>query len=290
MSLEQHIPTRSAVALGALDIFYARLNEVHFYVEDTEQENLYFTILKKHFPEINFSKIFPLDGKSNVLTHAKDPANKGGMVKRVYIVDQDFDHLLGSVENIRSVFYLDRYCIENFLIEEDAMIEVIIENNPRIKAEDVRKSLKLNDFIRQSEDALRELFILFFSVQLFGLGIKNCASKAEEFCDPKKPWKISQSRINLYKDSVMRSAVPPKVSPPLTEALMDSRLRAAQSTSPHQLISGKFLLAILFHFVKSKYSLGSTTFDSFVYRVAKNSNLDTLAPTAQKISEYLEST
>lgn len=287
MNLEQQIPSRSPAALGALDVFYSKLNDVNFYVEDSEQENLYYAILKKHFPTLNFSKIFPLGGKSNVLAHAKDPINKITRPKKVYIVDQDFDHLSGAIESIKNVFYLDRYCIENYLIEEDAIIEVVIENNPRLKSADVVLNLGLVEFLRRTESDLKELFILFYSVQLFQLGIKNCASKPEEFCEAKKLWEIAQARVEDYRKLVVSNAIPPKANPALVDPSTDERLQPARTSNPEQLISGKFLLAVIFHYVKSKYSLGSITFESFVYRVAKNATLHSLTPTTRKIQKYI---
>lgn len=287
MNLEEQIPSRSSAALGALDVFYAKLNEVDFYIEDTEQENLYFSILKKHFPAINFSKIFPLGGKPNVLAHAKNPINKKRKSKKVYIVDGDFDHLSGSIEIIKNVFYLDRYCIENYLIEVEAIIEVVIENNPRLKPPEIALNLGLVEFLGQIEPGLKELFILFYSAQLFQLGIKNCASKPEEFCEARKPWKISDARIAEYRNLVLRTAVPPKADPALIDPSTDVRLQTVRAAKAEHLIGGKFMLAMIFHYVKSKYSLGSITFDSFVYRVAKNSTLDSLIPVAREIQSHI---
>ena len=278
MSLEEQIPTRSPTALGALDIFYKDFNEINFYVEDIEQENLYFAILKKHFPRINFSKIFPLGGKPAVLAHAKNPTSNKKKTKNIYIVDQDFDHLLGSIEKINNVFYLERYCIENYLIETDAIIEIVIENNPKLKSADITKTLDLNDFINKLKSNLKELFLLFYAAQLFQLGIKGCALKPEAFCHTKTKWKIDQDLVNNYKKTIVTEASRPRIIPPLIDPTTDARLQSARTENPDQLVSGKYILTILFHYVKSKYSLGSITFDSFVYRIAKNSKLESMIP------------
>ncbi|MCX7250090.1 MAG: DUF4435 domain-containing protein [Burkholderiales bacterium] len=287
MSLAEQIPTRSSAALSALDIFYTNFNEVNFYVEDIEQENLYFAILKKHFPAIIFSKIFPLGGKSAVLAHAKNSINKKSKTKNIYIVDQDFDHLLGRVEKIKNVFYLERYCIENYLIEADAIVEVIIENNPKLKSSDVVDTLGLVGFFDQINLSLKELFILFYAAQLFQLGIANCAIKPEKFCNTKSRWKIDEDRVNEYRKTIVSEAKPPKIDPPLIDLTADIRLQSARTANSDQLVSGKYILTIIFHYVKSRYSLGSITFDSFVYRVAKNSALESMAPIASKIKKYI---
>lgn len=289
MALNQQMPTRSAAGLGAMDIFYNKINEVNFYVEDAEQENLYYAILKKHFPTINFSKIFPLGGKPKVLSHAKDPVNKKIKAKRVYIVDRDYDTLLGTMESIKGVFYLEKYCIENYLLEPDAIIEIVVENNPKLKAAEIAQSLNLDAYLMEVESKLRELFLLFYASQLFDLGIKNCASKAEEFCESKKWWRIDPAKVSAYKNRILLGAVPPKADPAIKSVETDPRLQGARALDRDALVSGKFLLTLIFHYVKSKYSLGSITFESFVYRVAKNSTLESLSPTTGAITKHIAS-
>src|SRR5690242_16106460 len=90
------LPARSQSGMAALDIFYADFNDVNFYVEDEEQENLYFAVLGKLFRSLRIARIFPLGGKPAVLQHATASANEQVDVFRAYIVDRDFDHLVGK--------------------------------------------------------------------------------------------------------------------------------------------------------------------------------------------------
>lgn len=64
--MDFYLPTLTESFLKGQDILYKQFNNIEFYIEDTEQENLYFQILKKMFPDIKFEKIFPLNGKKNV--------------------------------------------------------------------------------------------------------------------------------------------------------------------------------------------------------------------------------
>jgi hypothetical protein len=64
-------PELTPAFLAGQDIFYTQFNDVDFYVEDINQENFYFEILKKIFSDIKFGKIFPLGGKQNVISDAK---------------------------------------------------------------------------------------------------------------------------------------------------------------------------------------------------------------------------
>lgn len=86
------IPVRSPDGLAALDIFYDEFNDVHFYVEDIDQENLYESILRKLFPEHTIARIFPLGGKPSVIAHLSQSNSTRG----IYILDKDFDDLLNK--------------------------------------------------------------------------------------------------------------------------------------------------------------------------------------------------
>lgn len=282
---EEGFPERSLAGRAALDIFYLEFNDVNFYVEDVDQENLYECILKKFFSNIQIARIFPLGGKTNILRHAQDIVNKSTAPSKIYLVDKDFDDLLETVFSDHRVVYLDRYCIENYLLEESALIELLIETYPKKKKEELIEDVSLSKTIDLCIDSLRPLFTLFFLTQKLKLGLRNCDSKPEEFCIPKKLWKLNEEAINSYAQELVNYATAARVEPTLDDPYTDYRASPAKSADAHSLISGKFLLAMIFHYIKSKYSLGSISFESFVFRMAKNSTLTSLTPIVAKI-EY----
>lgn len=159
---ENLIPTWSTEALAARDVFFEPYNDVNFYVEDEEQENLYHLVLRKLFPALRITQIFPLKGKSNVLLHVKDPANLPRACKSIYILDKDFDDLLGTTVNQNNIFYLPKFCIENFFIEENAFIEVAVEAQPRKKRENIQSIINFPIFLQETIGPLSLLFRLFF--------------------------------------------------------------------------------------------------------------------------------
>ena len=88
-------PSRSEDGKAALDIFYSDFNDINFYVEDKGQENLYEEIFRKLFPQFRIARVFPLGGKAAVLRHATTADNERIAAFRAYILDRDFDYLLG---------------------------------------------------------------------------------------------------------------------------------------------------------------------------------------------------
>lgn len=91
ITLEESIPTKNDGYLIAEDVFFIQFNEISFFIEDTEQENFYYNILKKLFPSIQIEKIFPLNGKDNVIEDCKKNI---GNKNKIYLVDKDFDDIL----------------------------------------------------------------------------------------------------------------------------------------------------------------------------------------------------
>ena len=262
-------------------VFYKEFNEINFYVEDAEQENLYEVLLRSQYPSVRIDRIFPLGGKEAVLRHAASCDNEALPAFRAYILDRDFDHLLGKASVHPNVFYLDRFCIENYLIEEPGFVEVVVESQPKRRRSEVTATLDMATAISTTFGALRPLFVYFACVQRFSLGLQNCSSAPEMYCHAKRRWEVDPAALTRYLDAIV--AVAAHIEPPIVDPLVDERMADAMSTDDHKLVSGKHVLAMLFHYIKGEYSLGSTTFESFIYRLAKNCTLTSFSDIAPRI-------
>lgn len=276
------MPTRSQDAMAALDVFYDEFNDVHFFVEDEDQENLYEIILRRMFPELKIARIFPLGGKKAVLDHSLQIS-----ARSVYIVDKDFDDLLGNKVQRPMLFYLERYCIENYLIDYNSTVEVIIESLPKLKREEIIANLDLEVKIFEITESIRPLFQLFYCVQRFGLGIKNCSLPAEIFCFEKRRWVVNENALETYKDKVARAASCTPHAAALVNPLAHPDVIPLATMDSHIVVSGKHISALVFHYIKSKYNIGTITFDSFIFRIAKNSSMQSLQSLADTIRSAL---
>lgn len=276
------LPVRGAEGLAALDIFYAGFNDINFYVEDAEQENLYEVILRRRFPDVRVDRIFPLGGKEAVRRHAEEPQNEALPAYRAYILDKDFDDLLGTMSTHPNIFYLDRFCIENYLLEESAFVEVVVESHPKKKRETITNQLQMTPTVDRIFYTLRPLFICFACVQRFDLGLQNCGSAPEMYCHKDRRWELDPAALTRYFEAI--KSVGSGFSPPITDPTSDARMADAIALNNHKLVSGKHILCILFHYIKSKFNLGSITLGSFVYRLAKNCSLQHLDQFAASVS------
>jgi hypothetical protein len=273
--------------MAALDIFYSDFNDVNFYVEDADQENLYEVILRKLFSHLKVARIFPLGGKAAVLEHARSDSNIHVKNFRAYIVDRDFDYLLGKQCADPRVFYIDRFCIESHLLEVPALVEIVVENHPKKRRAEVEAALSLDSQISSIYVSLRRLFKLFLCSQGLDLGIRNCSCPPEAFCKPRRLWELNEAAVVRYVAELKEAARAKLIDPPLEDFESDPRALPVGRASKYELVSGKFVVAMVFHYVKSQYSLGSMTFESFVYRLAKNSDLFSMRPFAGRVGSAI---
>jgi hypothetical protein len=269
--------------MAALDIFYDDFNDVNFYVEDQEQENLYLEIFRKLFAGVRIARIFPLGGKPAVLKHATSEANECISCFRVYVVDRDFDFLLGRQFEHPNVFYLDRFCIESQLLEPAAAVEVVVENHPKRRRTEIETRLSLDAQISSLYNSLRPLFAQFLCAQLLDSGVRNCSLPPEAFCKPKRLWELRPTATAGFRSELIAEAVANGLGLDQHESQFELASARARMASDYELVSGKFVAAMLFHYIKSEYNLGSMTFESFVYRLAKNCTLRSMREFAERV-------
>jgi hypothetical protein len=290
MTIENPLfPARSEAGKKALDIFYRGFNDINFYFEDKDQNNFYLEIIRKIFPKMKITRVFPLTGKSSVLGHAKTTINDESQIY-IYIVDKDFDDFLSlkvDGDDAR-IFYLDKYCIENYLIDEDALVNVVIETHPKLSTPVIRNDLDFHNVKNIFYSDLKKLFRLFYCVQKLQLGMKNCSSVAEQYSFKNKRWLIDSDLVAAYHEEVILTAKEKNITPPIIDPLLDERCTISDNFEPDTYISGKFLLNLMFHYTKSKYKMGSISQDSFMFRLAKNCSFESLIPLSQKIYTHVE--
>lgn len=281
------IPTRSAAGLAARDVFFEQFNDINFYVEDEDEENLYHEILARLFRGTQLTRIFPLGGKQRVLDHARDAANKTLRRPRIYIVDKDFDDLLGQKVPLPNLFYLRRYCIENFLLEEDAALQIVVESHPKMSRQALARSLRFSAFLENLISCSTELFRLFFLVQKYNLGLPNTGQPPDRFVRPKRRWLIDRRLVARYRSKVADALIAKGIIESVDGAGRLA-LGAFPRSGPRDAnISGKFLLKLTHNYLSARMNVGQVGIDSLRYRLARNAKLRPLLELRRRVRLYL---
>jgi hypothetical protein len=288
VTAEESIPAKSDAFLNGIDIFYTQFNEVNFYIEDEEQENFYFEIFRKIFPQIRIEKIFPLRGKDNVV---KESVRCIGDKDKIFIVDKDFDDLLGKLRVQPNLFYLRKYSIENYLLDESTILEYVVEERPRLKLEDIRNSFDFSNCIQSAGSLFYELTLLHFLVQLKGLNLKNTSSPPEKYFQFNSSISIRSVELARYKDEIQTELkkldARLKVDTQVAKIKSKYRVKSVNDLIVH--IPGKYLVKYVKCVIEHLFGLACRNIDSFNYRMARNNKFHHLEYLVAEVNTYRKS-
>lgn len=196
--------------LPNIGVFFRYKNTVDVFVEDSYDEEFYKVIINRIFDNTGHkvNKLISLGGKSKVIEACRADQVKRD-VKRVYIVDGDLDILNETnVNGLNFLFVLEKYCIENYLIQEEALIE-IIHDNVLIEKEKIKKVLGFENWLKGIAEDLVELFIHYALCKRYaptqptislGIGKLCCEKQKIHVLDTEK----TNSRISELKNELLK--------------------------------------------------------------------------------------
>ena len=202
-------PPRAAIALGVLK---QNANDIDIYVEDTASPNIWLKMLRNFLPDsIKLSSVNCMGGRQGVLDACKaDQATDGR--RKLYIIDSDFDLLIGRRKpNLKHLYRLRSYCLENYLLQEDSLVDVVTTLKPSISEADVRTTLNYEDWLQRNSNCLRRIFVCYALAEQLELGIATVSqnsiplleslSNSHDYC----PSKVFVRTLHIYRESVRRS-------------------------------------------------------------------------------------
>jgi hypothetical protein len=137
---------RSESARYAKAKFFEGFNDVDIFVEDTAEESkkIYCELLSRALNnQLGIAQVFPLGPKDSVIKRCA--ADQGERARpAVYIIDGDYDFLSGvSIPPLKRLYRHERYSIENYLCDGDAIVAVISDESVK---EDFAASKLTYDF------------------------------------------------------------------------------------------------------------------------------------------------
>ena len=153
---------------------FSDYNEIHVFVEDEGFENLYKCMLKRF--GFRIENIFSKNGKESIL----DSSRKCVDPKCVYIIDRDWEDLLPAVAssaNANNLVKLKRHSIENYLIDYESFIGVLIAEHPKRDLYSELTELDYNLHVKFVSSALRPLFECFAAMQMQDAREKGCSHR-----------------------------------------------------------------------------------------------------------------
>jgi hypothetical protein len=142
MQLIENPPELPLRSLSSQGVLYRPLQDIEVYVEDEGSEVFYEELISRlldHNHQI--IKVFPLRGRENVLAECqvyneKHPA--------LFIIDGDLSWVAGEPQpNHDHLFVNQCYCVENYLVCENAITEIAFENSGSMPRQEIRGCKKV---------------------------------------------------------------------------------------------------------------------------------------------------
>ncbi|HHY0421083.1 TPA: DUF4435 domain-containing protein [Vibrio parahaemolyticus] len=281
------IPRRGEKAKFARATLTIDFNEIDVYIEDTKRgyQKLYIQLLSRIFQdEYCISDVHPLGPRKRVIQNCIDKRDKLTRPS-LYIVDGDLFLLKGEENELpQGVFRLPRYSIENILLDEDAILDYLDDENEVDLIEDIEKKLKFQNWVETNKEPLIRLFVHYSILQKNSIyGVKTIKHKVStltkddsEFVDPE----LVELKIKECKDEIIK-----KIGEDLyNEQVLDVTRKV--TTSDCELlthVSGKDYIFPLIRRLFKNVLVKEFSTTNFVLRLAKRCDVEIISDCKESI-------
>lgn len=269
--------------------FYRHKNDIDVFVEDKNDQEFYNALFSRigKATGVRINKVIAVGSRQKVIDACLCDQEKRDQ-RRIYIIDGDLSLISDdNPKNIHNLFVHPRYCIENYLIHEEAIIEILHDVLVVSKIE-ISKKLTFTNFLKFLSKPLVELFIHYNISMKFCPTIPTVSFKVGNLCDQQRgvsqiETKKINERIELLKSEILK-VVPEEE---YNEILYDLQQKWPNTTeSLITIVSGKdYLIPLIqMRFQKLK-SLGSPSVStkSLRLRLAKLIPLEEVRPIVDEI-------
>jgi len=166
---------RTTKGKKAKAVFFQKFNDIDIYVEDTSKgsKKLYSILLSRALSgKCRVSTVFPLGSKNTVIEECQKDNDHGRL--KIYIVDGDLELLLNSNQSdLPRLYVLKRYCIENYLIDENAILELLHEEDLERTQDELSELFDYQAWLEGNELALFSLFVLYAIAKHYNLELAS---------------------------------------------------------------------------------------------------------------------
>lgn len=184
--------------------FLTYRNDIDIYTEDGLKDKEFYKVLFGRLLEgkIEINDITPLGGSTNVIDRCKNEPDNGR--KKIFIIDGDVAIIHGKdIPQLKNLFVLDAYCIENFVLDKQSAINFIYLNCATKPKEQIENELEFENWLSNYANKLVDLFIHFGIIDFFGgsftLFNAHKFHPTENFSEKLVEQDIEKLRIDILK-------------------------------------------------------------------------------------------
>lgn len=141
-------------------VFFQYKNDIDIYTEDGLNNRVFYLALFKKLidPKIKIENITTLGRRRDVIKACKNEPKSPR--RKLFIIDGDLTIVHGKNEMQDNLFVLDSYCIENYLFDEQSVVEYISCNSGKA-IEEVKKELNYESWLKCYSSHFIDLFLHF---------------------------------------------------------------------------------------------------------------------------------
>lgn len=255
-------PSYSAEAEVSKAYLLREYNDIDIFIEDQDGQAMYLRILRHIVGStVRIDNVYPLGSRSTVLAKcAQDQANR--QRRRLYIIDGDFDCLLGNpAPSLRHLYRLSVYCIENLLLTEKGLLEIAQECEPKLTPKEVQQALDINKMLDHWVESLIPLFIVYAVSTQLGLGVETTGYTVLRLLDVEKEPEVvfSATLIGRRKSKLLREIVRSGRRDSAKKIFADLNRALSACTDQSGFISGKaYLLPLVWKYLSVRVQLKET--------------------------------
>lgn len=184
-------------ARRSIATFFVKWNDFDVFVEDTAKHaNSVYTVFISRVTGGNckVDKVIPLGDRKKVIDAATADTTLGGR-RRIYLIDGDLDLIAGISPPTLSRLYAHRvYHLENYFLCEEALVQILHEENPRLTAAEVRTKLEYASW-QQDAKPLLYLFRTFGLTRLLDPSLPTISLGIGSFATNNK---IDEAKIKAF--------------------------------------------------------------------------------------------
>lgn len=156
------LPERGLAAKYAKSVLFEEFNDIDIFIEDTADgyQKIFREIFSRVFEgQYRVNNVFPLGGRKVVLDNFE--LNKENLRRpTLYIVDGDLFLLVNdNVKNQKGLFVLPCYCVENILIDNQAICEILNEENHEKTKDELINEFDFQAWLESNYQYLLSIFI-----------------------------------------------------------------------------------------------------------------------------------
>ena len=151
-----------------ISTFLSYRNDVDIYTEDEEKDKEFYKVLFARLLNsgIKINDVTPLGCKNKVIERCKNEPNSKR--KKVFIIDGDTTIIHGKTLALDNLFVMERYCIENFLIDKVSTCNFVYLNCGTKSKEQIESDLEFENWLAAYSESLINLFIHFAVIHFYG--------------------------------------------------------------------------------------------------------------------------